>query len=139
VKREVLRDRPLLLETNGLHGEAMARLKPAVDRVCMDVKLPSTSGLSHTLDEHERFLQVLAGTEYCVKMVVGEDTPPEEVAQACTMIARVDRRAPLILQPVIRRGKIVSGQALLALWAEARRVLDSVRILPQVHKILDVP
>jgi 7-carboxy-7-deazaguanine synthase len=138
VKAEILKGRPVLLETNGLHAEAMAQVADQVDLVSMDVKLPSTAGLDPIPDRHEKFLKVLAGTNYYIKMVVSGRTPAEEVAQACRMIAAIDPQAPLILQPETGASAPCTGPLLMALWAEARKSLEHVRVLPQMHKILDL-
>lgn len=138
MKREVLKGRPLLLETGGLNPDEMALLTGKVDMVSMDIKLRSTSGLTDTLDLHRRFLEVLSTTPVYVKAVVDFQTPVEEIAQAASLVAEKDPAIPFIIQPETREGRIAGGEYLLDLHRKASESLEDVRILPQIHGILDL-
>lgn len=138
VRSRILDGRPVLLETAGLHAEAMARIAPQVDLVSMDIKLPSLSGVEDAWPRHERFLETLEGTRFYVKVVVNEEVRPAEVETAAKAVARVDRSAPFFLQPETREGKIRGGRYLLDLHRAARERLDEVSVQPQAHRLLDL-
>lgn len=138
MRKEWLKGRPVLLETGGLNPDEMALLAGKVDMVSMDIKLRSTSGLMDTLDLHRRFLEVLSTTPVYVKTVVDSHTPVEEIAQAASLVAEKDPAIPFILQPATREGRIAAGEYLLDLLRTASDSLEDVRILPQIHGILDL-
>jgi organic radical activating enzyme len=138
VKARILQGRRVLLETAGLHPEAMGLLTGLVDMVSMDVKLKTPSGLDASLPEHRRFLKALSGTECYVKAVVNEETPPEEVEEAAAMVAAERPEAVFFLQPETQRGKVRGGAYLIDLWKTARARIQHVRIQPQIHRILSV-
>ena len=145
------------LETNGLHAEELAAVLPYVDVVAMDIKLPSATGVV-AWKRHESFLARLvadppAGTNrgsrplVFVKVVVDDRSTEREIASAARLVASADRRIPFVLQPESRtlmskrttpdtlgrlRRVLVSGRV------AAATVLDDVRVMPQVHKILDI-
>lgn len=144
------------LETNGVHADALADILPYIDVVAMDIKLPSAVGEA-LWDDHRRFLGVIRGTDFepgrnagraiFVKVVVDGRSCEAEIARAAQLIAEVSPAIPLILQPesgtlflprtpretaVTMMATIEAGQRV------ARRVLDVVRVMPQVHKILKV-
>jgi organic radical activating enzyme len=129
---------PVLLETAGIHWEDMDRVKEQIDLVSMDFKLPSTSGLHGTRDQHERFLSVIKGRRFYVKAVVDPRTPAREVAEAARTVSAFDRSAPFFLQPMTREGRVWGGAYLLDLWAAMREILEDVRVLPQIHKSLSL-
>ncbi len=129
---------PILLETAGLHWEEMESVVDGIDLVSMDFKLPSTSGLHGTRERHERFLASLEGCSFYVKAIVDPRTPHREVVEAARAVAAVDRSVPFFLQPVTREGRIWGGAYLLGLWSAVRNVLQDVRVLPQVHKFLNL-
>jgi organic radical activating enzyme len=138
VRSRVLAGRPVLLETAGLHDEAMQRLAPVVDMVSMDIKLPGLSGVHDAWPRHERFLKALEGSSFYVKVVVNEEVRTADVAQAARLVARIDPAAPFFVQPETREGVIRGGGYLLALHRAAGEHLRDVRVQPQWHRLLDL-
>ncbi len=127
---------PLLLETAGLHGDAVERVSKDVDMVSMDFKIPSTSGLHGTRAKHEDFLSRMKGCRFYVKAIVDPRTPAREVVEAARAVQKYDSGAPFFLQPVSREGEVWGGAYLIELWSAARLILGDVRVLPQIHKSL---
>jgi organic radical activating enzyme len=138
LKSRIFHQKPILLETNGLHPEPMQALRGSVDMVSMDIKLFSSSGLHNILPVHARFLDALEGSKFFVKAVVNEDSRPEEVAEAAMLVASRDSAAPFFIQPETRGGAPAGGTYLLELFEAARVWLEDVRVQPQIHRILDL-
>jgi 7-carboxy-7-deazaguanine synthase len=127
------------LETNGTLPEALREVRDTLDFVCMDIKLPSTQGGTDLGDLHARFLGGLEDGCGAVKVVVPGEVPDAEVLDAMRLIADVNRKIPVFLQPVFIGARCqVEGARLLHLLAEAARLLDDVRISVQIHKILGI-
>lgn len=131
---------PRLLETNGMLPERLAVVLPQVDSVSMDIKIPSNTGEPGFWDEHERFLSLARGKVY-VKVLVDDATRPEEVERAGRLVAKCAPEAPVYVQPItsIDSNLSISSNTLSTLFAELRRHLADVRVLPQTHKMLGVP
>jgi 7-carboxy-7-deazaguanine synthase len=134
---------PVYLETNGTLPESLERVLEWVDFIGMDVKLPSVAGTdaASLLPRHQAFLTVARRRRVFVKIVVGAETPASEVDEAARMVAAVDRAIPLTLQPVTPFGGVARAPApakLLELQALALRFLETVRVIPQTHKMLNV-
>lgn len=128
----------VFLETNGVHFQAMTAIRRLVDIVSIDFKLPSASGLSGFWEEHEQFLDASRGADRSVKAVVTMDTKEEDVLTAARIIGDHDRTLPLVLQPA--DGPFAPDSALLLqLQNAALGVIPDVRVIPQVHKMLNVP
>jgi organic radical activating enzyme len=76
--------------------------------------------------------------EVFAKMVFTRETRTKEVMDAVALIAEVDERIPLVLQPVTPHGPAKHRprpDQILAFQAIAKRRLKQVRVIPQVHKI----
>jgi organic radical activating enzyme len=145
------------LETNGLHDRELAAVLAHVDVVAMDVKLPSATG-TVAWKRHEAFLsQVFShrraggdnGTspDVFVKVVVDDRTTEREIESAARLVASADRRIPFVLQPESRallstRTAPETRRRLRTVLAAGRgaaaAVLDDVRVVPQLHKILNI-
>lgn len=125
-------DKFLYLETNGSLPEALSRVIDGFDTVCLDFKIPSATGQGPLWAAHERSLRVAAARDVFVKAVITQDVRAEELSTVCGIVARIDPKIPLVLQPVF--GETVTG--LLALQAAALESLRDVRVIPQVHKYL---
>lgn len=129
---------PVYLETNGIMHAALSLVIDHVDIVGMDIKIPSTSGCTDLWDDHRSFLEIAAGKNVFVKVVVGEETQDWEIIRASELVAAVDRQIPLILQPVTEPGGKVGVHPVRALEFQeiACRRLREVRIIPQTHKFM---
>ncbi|MDH7601046.1 MAG: 7-carboxy-7-deazaguanine synthase QueE [Armatimonadota bacterium] len=127
------------LETNGTLAEALPSLNGLVDVIAMDMKIPSTSGCE-LWQTHELFLTRALETKafVFVKAIVDARTEESEILQCADIIASKNRRLPLVIQPVNGK-KSVPGEHLLRLQEAALRLVDDVRVIPQCHKVLELP
>jgi organic radical activating enzyme len=133
------------LETHGLAVEALERVIEHVDVVSMDWKLASDvrresgeAGPFHAI--HQRFLRVARrAPEVVVKLVVTPASGDEELEEAWSRIAAVGSPVTLVLQPVTpfaRVRRAPDAARMLELAAQASRILDDVRVIPQMHRLL---
>lgn len=129
-------DERIFLETNGTLPDALAKIIDAVDIISMDIKLPSVAG--DFFGVHREFLRIARAKELYAKIVVTGATPLDEFDAAVDLLAP---DVPLILQPVtpVRAVAAIGAREILALQARALRKLKSVRVIPQTHRILNVP
>ena len=129
---------PVYLETNGVLADRLNEIIEQVDIIAMDIKLPSATGLSPYWKEHKKMLEIAYLKEVFVKIVVTKESNFKEIDEAAALIAAVDDKIPLILQPVSPHGPVKhrpDADQLLALQAAARRKLKTVRVIPQTHKL----
>jgi 7-carboxy-7-deazaguanine synthase len=135
VLREML---PIYLETNGSLPDELAEVVRHVDYISMDIKLPSATGQAPLPESNRKFLKLAVPHKTFVKVVVAEETPEQEIEDACLMVRDVYPAIPLILQPVTRNGvPAVTASRLLQLQEFASGFLPDVRIIPQTHVFLN--
>lgn len=126
------------LETNGIQFEALQHIVDLIDVVSMDIKLPSATGLRSYWEEHRKFLAASRGKECFVKAVMTNDTSRDDIVTAAKIILSIDASVPFILQPAT--GCAAPAPAMLLAFQEiALTILGDVRVIPQVHKMLQVP
>jgi 7-carboxy-7-deazaguanine synthase len=128
----------IYLETNGLQYQAMEELREMIDVVSMDFKLPSATGQRPFWDEHRRFLAVAQGRRLFVKAVVTAGTVLRDILTSAEIIAGHDASLTFILQPA--SGLLAPEPAMLMEFQNAALgIIGDVRVIPQAHKILQVP
>jgi 7-carboxy-7-deazaguanine synthase len=142
----------VLLETHGLHAEALRRVLPALDVVSMDWKLasdvrratdPEAGPPVAFHDEHAAFLAVArSARRVVVKVVVTTATQEAEIDEVVRRLARGHAAATLVLQPVTPAGSVVrrpEAGRVLALAARAEATIRDVRVIPQTHPLFGAP
>ncbi len=139
---------PIYLETGGHRPEELAMILSHLDSVGMDWKLPSVSGENHC-SEHTKFLQLCwqENVEVFVKIIISQDTNPEELELSALSIAAVSPHIPVFLQPVttitpsepLPQLPILSPlpHQVLEWQALMKQFVKQVRVVPQTHKILN--
>lgn len=130
---------PVQLETNGTMPESLRTVLPWLRWVVMDFKLESQTGVATPWLEHRQFLQLAAQVNCSVKIVVGSQTPIEELQRAADVVADVARHVPVILQPRTIDGRCsVAGAQLIAWQGILSGAGLDVRVIPQTHCYLAV-
>ena len=140
LKREGFR---IYLETNGILWRPLANLIPWIDVIAMDVKPASVTKEKSFYNEHRKFLEIAREKEVLVKLVASKELDLREFREICDMISQLCPRAPLILQPI--SDALLEGHHdadLMRLLSELQRIGGgfslSVRVIPRLHKILNV-
>jgi organic radical activating enzyme len=132
---------PLYLETNGVLPDHLAEVIELVDMVAFDIKLPSATGLSPYWKEHKQALEVAFMKEVFVKIVFTRESKIKELDEAVRLVADIDQKIPLVLQPVTPFGPVKhrpNPDQIMAFQTLAKRKLERVRVIPQVHKIFGI-
>ena len=128
----------IYLETSGIHPDAMTSVRELVDVISVDFKLPSATGLRPFWEEHGKFLQAVRGKKLFVKVVVTKDTKKDDILISAGIIADFDLSTTIVIQPA--GGALAPESTMLMDFQDAAlRIIEDVRVIPQVHKILNVP
>jgi 7-carboxy-7-deazaguanine synthase len=126
------------LETNGVNHAAMREIASLIDTVSMDMKLPSATGQPERWDDHRLFLDAAGKAAITVKAVITRDTTGDDLMTAVRLTAAHDRAVPFIIQPV--SGNLApAAEALTRMQNAALSLLEDVRVIPQLHKVLGLP
>ncbi|MFH1783255.1 MAG: 7-carboxy-7-deazaguanine synthase QueE [Candidatus Omnitrophota bacterium] len=126
------------LETNGILKDNLIKVLDYIDIIAMDIKLPTSTGEKELWDEHKEFLKVANKKEVFIKAVLTENTLMSDVDRAIRLVREVDKKIPFIIQPVSYNGSMVRIDSMKVFFDRAKRDLDIVRIVPQIHKLLGV-
>ncbi len=126
---------PIYLETNGILPENLKKIVKYLDIIAADIKLPSSTGLGRSWEEHQEFLSIAKGCHLFVKVVVTSKTTLEDVERAVSLIKEVQPQIPLVLQP--DTGHPPPKEALFEYERIAKVSLNEVRIIPQIHRLMD--
>ena len=131
------------LETSGTQPNFLAEVLEWTDIIAMDFKLPSATREPPQYEAHREFLAVARtrpATELFVKVIFDTRTPEAEWAALESVIS--DRDLPIILQPVTDlddQRVHVPASVIEQVAIRVSRTFRHVRVIPQTHKMLNVP
>lgn len=128
---------PVLLETNGTLPAALEEVIDDVAVVSMDLKLPSNTGERAFWDEHAAFARIALRQQLYVKILVDGRTDRDEFEHAVEIVADLPRSVPVFIQPITgeRGSGPATGGPAAVFHGIARRRVNDVRVLPQVHTL----
>jgi len=134
--------RPIYLETAGVHAESMLRLSTRIDFISFDLKLDSVAREGNRQEAHRAFLEASRGVPRMAKIVVNAEADLSEIAEYARILVEEDPSIPVVLQPEtprqggsprVPRAILDGAYAVLAKW------MREVRVIPQMHRFLDIP
>ncbi len=131
---------PVLLETNGVLPRRLPDVLPLIDIVSMDIKLASNAHEGPFWDEHAEFIELARTKDLYVKILVDRSTADGDVEQAVSLLAPLRPRVPAFLQPIVDAANrpLIDGDRLAHFFGLARQQLPTIRVLPQMHKLLGI-
>ncbi|MBL8727818.1 MAG: 7-carboxy-7-deazaguanine synthase QueE [Planctomycetes bacterium] len=143
------------LETAAIHPEALAQCIDQVDHLSADYKLPETLGAPADRAaalpadggfgaRHRQCCEIALrrGATVDVKIVLTDRVLDPSFETALADLGPVRERILLVLQPVTPFGAVrtpIARSELERFVATAQRAQFDVRVLPQVHKTLQLP
>ena len=126
------------LDTSGTLAPNLAAVADSIDIFALDLKLPSCPGVRMDWDDARRCLEAVKGREAFVKIVVMDDSDPDEVARAARLVRDVDPAIRIVLQPVTPVSAATVEPSGGRLASFRRRCVDEgvePMVIPQLHKI----
>jgi organic radical activating enzyme len=126
----------MYLETNATMPENLLRVKPYIDIISADIKLKSSTGLD-VMKLHEKFFENCNGVDTFAKIVFDTDITEDEISKCCNLSEKYC--VPLVLQPKMVENKMsVSSEFCEEVLEKFTAKCRNVRLIPQVHKFLNV-
>lgn len=132
------------LETGGHRPDKLKNVINYFDYISMDFKLPSSSSTLPMWDKHKEFLFIALKSKKLkkiwVKLVLTKNTKYSELAKSIALVKSLKSRKNIevFLQPVTKMKNIVPPEEkeLLLIHSKLLKLYPSIRVLPQVHKLI---
>jgi len=124
------------LETNATLPEKLICIKQYVDIISADIKLESTAGFDR-IKQHEAFFAQCTGINTFAKIVFDENITNEEISLCVSLAEKFGLE--LVLQPKMIGSKMsVTSEFCTEILDKFTGRHRETRLIPQVHKFLDV-
>ena len=128
---------PLYLETNGTLAEKLSEVIDYITYISSDIKIPSTTGLKPLWEEHEEFFRIASQKELFGKVVFDKNINDFEIHKITHLCKKYDTQ--LILQPMmLGKTPSVDSDFMQEVLDKCLKVHKNTRLIPQVHKFIDV-
>lgn len=126
----------IYLETNATLCENFLQIKKYADIISADIKLKSSTG-NDTFALHERFLEKTEGIYTFAKIVFDENITQYEIEKSAQIAKKFD--IEITLQPEMTDNKMsVSSDFCNKILDKYLSIYKNVRLIPQVHKFINV-
>ncbi len=129
----------IYLETNGTLYAELNQIINLVDIISMDIKLNSASHNGDLFKLHEKFIQtaIESEKEIFAKVVFDENITDKEIEKTVNLAEKYNLQ--IILQPMMN-GNIISANLrdIINVFDKFAVKNKNVRLIPQVHKFLNV-
>lgn len=134
-----LTDKNIYLETNGTLVNELKKIIEHIDYVSMDIKLDSASKNGNLFEIHDDFTKICKNHNKNIfyKIVFDENITDEEIQKTVDLAKK--HNVPVILQPLMIGNNIKpSSKTILAITDKFIEKYADTRLIPQVHKFLNV-
>ncbi len=126
-------NKKIYLETNGTLFNELARIIDYVDIVAMDIKVKSATNQDNRFIDNEKFLKIASKKENFIKVVFDNDIKDDEIENICNISKKYN--STIILQPKMPLDKDIE---LEKIFNKFYKKYSSIRLIPQVHKFLNL-
>ena len=128
---------PIYLETNATLFEQLNDVIDYIEYVSADIKLPSATGMSAQWDIHDKFFEIANKKNLYAKVVFDSKITDDEIENVCNLAKK--HNIELVLQPKMIGDKMsVSSDFCTEILEKFTQKHNNTRLIPQVHKFLDV-
>ena len=127
----------IYLETNATLSDKLAEVIDFVDIIASDIKLESAAGIKDTFKFHDKFFEIAQKKENFAKIVFNEKITDDEIKYSCELAKKYD--FPLILQPECGEHDMdIDTEFAVQILDKFLKLYSNVRLIPQVHKFLNL-
>ncbi len=138
LKKAHLKNTFVYLETNGILYDNFRKVKSLTDVISLDIKLPSATKTQAFWSEHRAFLKLCKGKKVFAKAVITVSTLKQDIRKLVRLLKETDKTIPLIIQPDSKGIQQRLVNKAMRFQEYALGYLTDVRVIPQVHKFLNI-
>lgn len=134
-----LTDKKIYLETNGTLPEKLLEIIDMIDIVSMDIKLPSVARTKDLYEKHKQFIDICTknNKEIFLKIVFDQTITNKEIDESINLAK--ENNLLIVLQPVMLDDLLnISSAELMDIFEKFALSYNNVRLIPQVHKFINV-
>lgn len=140
------------LETNATITDNLEKILPFIEVIAADIKLPSCSGIKNSFELHNKFFDVIKhskidcaitrqydceGKKIFAKIIFDDKITDEEINKCVNLAKKYDLE--LILQPKMNGNNIsLDTPHIINIFNKFMEKYKKVRLIPQVHKFMDI-
>lgn len=130
-------NKKIYLETNGTLYENLETVIDYIDIVSMDIKLPSTTKMRPHWDEHAKFIEIAKEKELFLKVVFDTNITEDEINKTVSLAEKYN--ILIVLQPKMDGEYLnLTSDFINDTYYRFLNKYQNVRLIPQVHKFLNV-
>lgn len=129
----------IYLETNATLHHELKKVIELIDYISADIKLSSATAIENSFALHDEFFKTAKayGKEIFAKIVFDENILDSEIENCLKLADKYNLM--LVLQPKMAENKLsISNEKMLEVYEKFTQKHPNTRLIPQVHKFLQV-
>lgn len=128
---------PIYLETNATLIENLNKIIDYISYISADIKIQSCFGGDDLLNTHDLFFNIASKKKLFAKIVFNKNITEEEIIKTAKLVKKYN--IELILQPM-NSGDIMfhDSEFIENIHNKYARLYNKVRVIPQMHKYLNL-
>lgn len=123
----------IYLETNGTLYNRLKEIIDFVDVVACDIKLKSATAENNRFEDNDKFLDIASKKETFIKVVFDKNITEKEISDVINLAKKYNLL--IVLQPKMPLDKEIN---LIKIFENFYKDYQNVRLIPQVHKFLNI-
>ncbi len=130
-------NKKIYLETNGTLYKNFETVIDYIDIVSMDIKLPSTTKMQPHWEEHAKFIEIAKEKELFLKVVFDTNITEDEINKTVNLAKKYN--ILIVLQPKMDGEYLnLTSEFINETYYRFINLYQNIRLIPQVHKFLNV-
>ena len=126
-------NKKIYLETNGTLYNELKEIIDYVDVISMDIKLNSATNQLNRFADNEQFIEIAHNKELFIKVVFNNKVSDDEIKETIKLAKKYNTL--IILQPKM---PMENDLALINIFDKFYDLYQNVRLIPQIHKFLNL-
>ena len=129
--------KPIYLETNAILYDKLQEIIDYIEYISADIKLPSCTDLKPQWEFHEKFFEIARTKKLFAKVVFDNNITESEIYNCVKLADKYN--IELVLQPKMNGNNLsVTNDFIEKTLDKFLSKYSKVRLIPQVHKFIDV-
>ena len=130
-------NKKVYLETNGTLYNELSQIIDNINIISMDIKLPTATNMPDLFEKHSKFIDTAAKKDLFIKIVFNKNITDYEINKSIELAKK--NNTIIVLQPEMNGLNLeLESEIINNTYYKFLNIYNNVRLIPQVHKFINI-